>query len=183
MRSLLGRILVALPVVLAGCACPPPSSPGSRVGAPVPVAATTTLILVRHAEKLDDAADPPLTEEGRDRAEALARILADAGVSVVYSTDLIRTRATASPLAEARGLELQIYDADRAAAEARAIIERHPGQTVLIVGHSPSVPAMVNALLDAERLSKLDRYDELFVLTVSAKAPPKLLRLHYGAPR
>jgi broad specificity phosphatase PhoE len=137
--------------------------------------------LVRHAEKLDDSADPPLTEAGRARADVLRRILADAGVSAVYSTDFLRTRGTAAPLAEARNLSLSIYDADRAVDEVRAIVERHRGETVLVVGHSPSIPAMVNALVPGAPLTKLKRYDGLFILVLPAKSPPKLLRLHYGA--
>src|SRR5687768_13117446 len=67
----------------------------------------TTVILVRHAEKIDDKAltDPELTEAGRTRAHELARMLAPAGIKAIYATPFHRTRQTAAPLAKALGLE------------------------------------------------------------------------------
>ncbi len=71
---------------------------------------TTTLFLVRHAEKADQTAASPLTEKGKARAEALANLLRDANVGAVFSTNFIRTRETARPLAEKRSLTVQLYD-------------------------------------------------------------------------
>src|SRR5262245_34068932 len=78
---------------------------------PVLAQASTDLaplvILVRHAEKActnsDD--DPPLSQAGKKRAEALAAALASAGVKRVITTDFRRTNETAGPLAQALALQ------------------------------------------------------------------------------
>ena len=63
-------------------------------------AASTTVILVRHAEKAAEPADdPPLTAAGATRADALVDLVKDAGVTAVVSTQFQRTRLTAAPTA------------------------------------------------------------------------------------
>src|SRR5687767_14647820 len=66
--------------------------------------ATTTYVVVRHAEKqLGTIADPPLAAEGEARAERLARMFgAGTGIGAIraiYVTDTRRTQQTAAPLA------------------------------------------------------------------------------------
>src|SRR4051812_14663267 len=64
--------------------------------------ATPTLFLVRHAEKASDGGnDPGLSAAGQQRAQALARMLKDAGIAAIFTTEFKRTQATAAPLAEA----------------------------------------------------------------------------------
>ena len=66
--------------------------------------------LVRHAEKADTGKDPELTDIGKQRADELARMLKDAGVTHIWSTDYKRTRTTAEPLATRLRLKVEIYD-------------------------------------------------------------------------
>jgi len=77
----------------------------------------TNLLLIRHAandwlgEKL--AGWTPgvhLNDEGRAQAAALAKRLADAPLTAVYSSPLERTLETAQPLAAAHGLTIQIRE-------------------------------------------------------------------------
>ncbi len=67
-----------------------------------PAQAQKAVLVVRHGEKISDA-DERLTEAGRARAERLAKMLKDAGVTAIYSTDTERTRDTVQPLAAALG--------------------------------------------------------------------------------
>lgn len=162
---------------LLGCA--PPPSP-----APVPTP-LTTVILVRHAEKADDSRDPPLSAAGVARAEALVRTLHDQPLDAVYVTPFIRTRETGRGVAEARGIPLreQAASATYAADLAALLRERHAGQTVLVVGHSNTTPALLGALGVADPPAIADgEYDGLFVVTVGGVGPARLVRLRYGAP-
>ena len=188
------KLTVWLAAALMGCAapatlavqdahCPDPAPRASNDAPPpetdTPKPAATRLILVRHAEKVDASADAALSPEGHARAAALATALADAEVSAIYSSDYQRTRDTVAPLAAATGLEIQLYDPAEAAVLAGPLVARHAGQTVLVVGHSPSVPAMINALVGEERVSRLERYDQLFVV-VADEDGAALLVMRYG---
>lgn len=72
------------------------------------------LLLVRHAlpvriEGAGGPADPELSAEGRQQAEALAAAWAG-DVDVVWSSPLLRARETAAPLAAALGVEVTVDD-------------------------------------------------------------------------
>src|SRR5687768_13565710 len=73
----------------------------------------TTYYVVRHAEKETTntmTSDVPLSEEGKQRAVALKDILQNQKVSQIYSTNYIRTKTTAQPLADALGITIQTYN-------------------------------------------------------------------------
>lgn len=144
--------------------------------------APTTLILVRHAEKASDGTrDPALTPEGTARAERLAELLADAGIDAVYSTPYQRTRQTAAPTAEALGQEVVTYKV-QGEALADTLLRRHPGQKVLVVGHSNTVPQLLNALVGEERFEWLreQEFDALFVVSASERGAADVTLLRYG---
>ena len=54
------------------------------------------------------------------------------------------------------------------------------GKTILIVGHSNTVPAMVNHLLKEEKLEQLgeNEYDKIFIVQI-ADNQPQLLQLSF----
>jgi broad specificity phosphatase PhoE len=136
-----------LPVLLLGCASSPPPATASDAQR-ADAAGATTFILVRHAEKAADGSDdPPLTEAGRMRAQALAARLSTSPIIAVYTTPFQRTRQTATPTAQEHGLPLITYDAKQPAGDFSAQLQsRHAGQTVLVVGHSNTVPGIAAAL-------------------------------------
>ncbi len=148
----------------------------------LPSEGPTTLFIVRHAEKVDDGTkDPPLADEGHARAEALARLLRDAGLNAVYATPYRRTQETAARLAEQLNLHVTTYEA-QGAALADTLRSRHTGQQVLVVGHSNTVPMLLNALLGAERYQQLGEmeYDALFVVTLAENGTAGVALLRYG---
>lgn len=137
----------------------------------------TTIFLVRHAEKADQTDASPLTDRGKARAEKLAETLRDANVQTVYSTNFVRTRETARPLAEKRGLTVQTYDGHDANF-AKTLLKAHAGRRVLVVGHSNTIPKLVNALAGTSLPNLVDsEYDALFVVTVQKTGPPTVLTL------
>ena len=58
-----------------------------------------TIYLVRHADKASDEVDSPLSDAGRLRANCLAKMLEDAHIQQIFTSDLQRTQQTAAPLA------------------------------------------------------------------------------------
>ena len=113
-----------------------------------PVASdSATYILVRHAEKATaPAKDPPLTDTGQQRAQRLAESLKNTRLDAVYSSPYQRTRQTAAPVARAQELPVIDYTPDDAAAFAARLRADHPRGTVLVVGHSNTLPPLARAL-------------------------------------
>lgn len=149
--------------------------------------ATSTLIVVRHAEKANvPGEDPPLSAEGRSRAQLLAEMLADvdvvAGVDAIYVTPFRRSEETARPLADRLGLSLNIYQPQELEQLERTIESNHKGQIVLVVGHSNTVPAIVAQFSGSKKIRPLaeDQYDDLFVLSMPWFGKVKTLSLKYG---
>lgn len=127
----------------------------------------TVVFLVRHAEK-EEGLDPALTEAGRARAEELARTLRDAGIERVHSTDYARTRATAAPLAERLGLEVELYDPRALPSFLEGV--RDSGGRHLVVGHSNTTPQAVGLLggEPGEPIVEATEYDRLYAVTLGA---------------
>jgi broad specificity phosphatase PhoE len=148
--------------------------------------APTVVVIVRHAEKAaQPAADPPLTETGVARAEALAELLKDAKVGAVMHTPTTRTRETARPVAERFGLTPEVLPLGPMAIHAAAVAEavrRHPGKTIVVVGHSNTILAYVAALGGPRRGSLCDhQYDGLYTLIISG-SDVRLVEGRYGPP-
>ncbi len=138
-----------------------------------------TLYLVRHAEKATTPAnDPPLTEIGRKRALDLRDTLRDKAIEYLYSTDTRRTQATAQPLAEALGLEINSYKPDTSWQVARRLVRLRGN--ALVVGHSNTLLPLLNQLpvTHPKKTIPDDEYDNLFVVTVQKRfLRPPLIRL------
>jgi len=143
--------------------------------------AVTTVILVRHAEKNTEwaGADQPLSAAGMLRAQELAHVLGKTDIASIYVTPWARTRQTAEPLARLLGDSLTVVDSIDATV--RGVLGHH-GSTVLVVGHSNTVPQILARLTGNRELESLAvGYDDLFVVTLDPRRPPRWLRLRYGA--
>lgn len=150
----------------------------------------TTIVIVRHAEKgTDDPRDPSLSETGQARAKALASALENAEVSAIYSTQYKRTKETGEALAKQRKLEVTVRPVTAANAATyteslvREILDKQAGKTVVIVGHSNTVPELVKAF-SGKVVAQLteEEYDKLFLLVRPTSGPAKLFQTRYGAP-
>jgi|ERR1700720_2732766 broad specificity phosphatase PhoE len=144
--------------------------------------AQRVVIVVRHAEKVSES-DERLSEAGRARAARLAALLKDAGVTAIYSTDTERAKDTAQPLAVAAKLPVQVYDLGAGKKmDARPFIaqlRQHVDDVVLVVGHSNTVPALLEALGCPGKVSLAQGdYDNLFVVVPTGRRAT-LVRLKY----
>jgi broad specificity phosphatase PhoE len=149
---------------------------------------TTTVIVVRHAEKATGQGDDPhLSDAGDARARSLARSLKSAGVSAVITTQWIRTAETALPTAREVGATPEVIPVEwdsipRHAAAIAAAVRRHPGEVVLVVGHSNTVPDIV-AALGVERPTEIcdSEYDRMEIVSIEADGDALLIESRYGA--
>lgn len=101
---------------------------------------TFTIYLVRHAEKKAAQKNPPLTACGLKRAEQLAKILEQANIKQIYSTQTLRTEQTATPLAKQLSLGIIPYSADDLSFFAEQV--KNTQKNTLIVGHSNTTPQL-----------------------------------------
>ena len=143
-----------------------------------PAHAQKAVLVVRHGEKVSDT-DERLTEAGHARAERLAKMLKDAGVSAIYSTDTERARDTVQPLAAVLGLKVEIYDKSDAQFVER-IRREQPGGIGVVAGHSNTIPDLLKALgCPGDFKIASDEYDNLFLVVPKADGPATLLHLRY----
>jgi phosphohistidine phosphatase SixA len=153
-----------------------------------------TVFLIRHAEREQEPRqDPPLSKDGIARSQALARLLGGAGIKAIFTSQYTRTKQTAEPLATKLGLTVTPFtlkinpsNTRQVAAESTAevtnkILERS-GESVLVIGHSNSIPDLIK-MLGGDVVPTIDesKFDDLFIVTVYAKGKAKVVQLKYGA--
>ena len=125
-----------------------------------------TFFLVRHGEKLSGE-NPDLSEQGRNRALALANTLSAVELELVFSTEYTRTQQTALPTAKSQHLSIKSYNPRELANFAKHLLT-NPSKSVLIVGHSNTTPQLVE-LLGGEPGSEINEkseFDRLYIVTV-----------------
>ena len=134
------------------------------------IAVQHEIYLVRHAEK-QTGDNPALTDAGKARADTLAEILSDKGLTEIYSTDYKRTLETAAPIAEQTRLEVQLYDASDL--DAFAEILKSKQGVLLVVGHSNTTPPLAAALGGdpGTPIDESTEYDRLYVIDLSGGDP------------
>jgi broad specificity phosphatase PhoE len=161
-----------LPLVLTNCA--PQAAPAETA---------VTVMIVRHAEKAAEPADdPPLTEAGRQRAALLAHVASSSGISAAYATQYLRTQQTVEPLAAQLGLTVKQLDSGDTDGLVSQLLSENRGQTVVVAGHSNTVPVLVEKLT-GKTVPPIDEseYDNLYVVTGWGLERGTVLRLRYGA--
>lgn len=126
--------------------------------------AITSLIIVRHAEKKNETDTTTLTTAGYDRSQRLATLLTNTNLSAIYTTPFVRVRQTAEPTAKQKNLSMQDYTPHEIS-EIDRIITSNLGKTVLIVGHSNTIPNILNHYTGSV-LENLSNYNDIFVLNI-----------------
>lgn len=132
----------------------------------------TTFILVRHAEKdlTQSTNDPDLSAEGKARAERLVQMLKKTEIQAIYSTPYKRTQQTVAPLASSKSLPVVSYQGNKLE-EVDTILKQHAGETIVMAGHSNTIPQVVNYLLGEEKYRVMEDgdYGNIIVVSVVAK--------------
>lgn len=141
----------------------------------------TTVILMRHGEKVNDGTDDPgLAPQGLERATRLAELLKNTAVDAIYSSPFQRTRNTIAPLAQAKGLAVQTYDPKKPE-EIDVILKQHTGHTIVVCGHSNTTPRMANRLLGKAQFKDFEEneFGNLLVIDVLESGAAKVTVLNY----
>ncbi len=138
------------------------------------------VVLVRHAEPAATGGnDPSLSTTGKKRAVTLSKMLAGAGITAIFTSELKRTKETAAPLAQQLSITPVVIAGDPLAAAAQVSAA---GARVLVVGHSNTVPPLIKALGGpANVVINPTEFDRFFVLQVPASGAASLLSLRYKA--
>ena len=154
-----------------------------------------TVYLVRHAERADEPRqDPPLTEKGNLRSQELARVLANANVKAIITSQFLRTKQTGEALSKklnipVTSISLSLNPSNPRQVSAQSteevtnkILERR-GESVLVIGHSNSIPDVIK-MLGGDVVPVIDekKFDDLFVVTVYAKGKAAVAQMKYGSP-
>jgi broad specificity phosphatase PhoE len=139
--------------------------------------AQPVVVIVRHAEKATNGGtDPDLSSAGRARADSLARILKDLGITGIFTSEFKRTQETAAPTATSAHLTPTVVAAKDTAALVAKLHQLNGN--ALVVGHGDTIPNLVKALgINVPVTIPDEDYSELFIVTLGDK--PQLFRLHY----
>jgi broad specificity phosphatase PhoE len=154
-------------LILAVAACQPKQQP-------------KTIYLVRHAEKQLVGDDPELSVAGTVRAKKLAQILETSDIRHIFSTNTIRTKDTAQPLASALGLEIEVYDSKEHDALVKELRSREGN--ILVVGHSNTIPHVANYFVgEGEKYPELQdiEYDFIFEVVLDSDGGSSVQRKVY----
>ena len=136
-----------------------------------------TIYVVRHAEKAPVAAgsnmsatDPPLSDAGQQRAEALKEVMKSKKLGYIFSTNTIRTRSTAEPTRAHFGLTIETYPPFGDAAFFTKV--KSLKKNALIVGHSNTLDNIVNGICGSSKIPgdlPESEYDHLFIIRKKGK--------------
>lgn len=114
-----------------------------------------TILLVRHAEKVDESQDPELSPQGKERAQRLVKTIGRYKPGGFFSTDYKRTRDTLAPLAAKREKKVEIYD-PRKPQELIDTIMKSKTRRFVIAGHSNTIPGLANLIAKKEVFRNLN---------------------------
>ncbi|MCH6234631.1 SixA phosphatase family protein [Cognataquiflexum rubidum] len=151
MKSLFTLLIVSLLLL----ACSPKQEP-------------KTIYIVRHAEKILQGDDPGLSVAGTARSKKLGQILVKKEIQHIFSTNTIRTKTTAKPLADAISITIEIYDAKNHDDLVKELRERTGN--ILVVGHSNTVNQLANYFVGSgDKYAELQDIEYDFIFEVSLK--------------
>lgn len=130
---------------------------------------TTSVYLIRHSEKVrsnPSDKNPHLNEKGKERAQTWKKFFKHIPLAAVYSTPYNRTQETAAPTAADKGITVESYHPVDVNLD--SIVAIHQGHSILLVGHSNTIPLLTNKLIGRSKYPQLDDRDNasLFIVQV-----------------
>lgn len=144
----------------------------------------TKIIMFRHAPKnLDESSNDSLSPEGKKRAQAFTQLASLYNIKAIYSSSAARALQTVAPLSKKTSLEV---DSSISPFDYSTLIEtienKHSGSTVVLVGHSNTIPSFINFLVPDANLKTIpeNNYDDIFIVNYDIDShTSKLSKLSY----
>lgn len=143
---------------------------------------TATVVMVRHAEITADPDDPHLSEAGKTRAAALAKALSDTRLSTIITSDTLRTKETADPVAAMLNIPTESVAVDDTFAldMVRRISNGYRDRSVLIVADAGALNELAKAFgINAGVRVARDAHDDIFVIEYDGDLG-QMIRARYG---
>jgi len=127
---------------------------------------TTQYYFIRHAEKADSSKNPDLSEKGLERAQEWQLLFSELSFDEIYSTDFNRTIQTIKPISVKQNKNFSLYNPKTIDIE--AFKKETFGKTILIVGHSNTIPNMINQIIKENKYSDIEenQFGNLYIVTI-----------------
>ena len=128
--------------------------------------ATTTYYFIRHGEKVDNSKNPDLSKIGFERAKVWEELFSEIKLDAIYSTDYNRTLQTVTPIANKQQIIIAKYNPKTIDIE--SFKNKNLGKKVLIVGHSNTIPNLVNAMVNQNAYAEIEdlTFGNLYIVTL-----------------
>jgi len=128
---------------------------------------STIIYLIRHAEKADTKPDTHLSEAGRERAIRWMEYLVANRIDALYATPYNRTRETAQPLADA--LKMKVTEYAPREMDLITLTKQHHNQSVVVVGHSNTIPGYINKALGESRYTDIpeEEFGQIYIVQIA----------------
>ena len=125
--------------------------------------------LVRHAEKDRSKAEnknPKLYQKGKERSLKWAEVFKNIELDKIYSTNYYRTIGTVTPISKKLNLDITLYSPSKI--NYKNFISKNIGNKVLVVGHSNTIPAFVNGLINEKVYDQINDLNNsnLYIVTI-----------------
>ena len=134
---------------------------------------TTTIYLITQAEQDEGKMDPLLSPAGVVRTRAWGKYFKDKNITTFYTTNMGRSRETATYIAD------YIVPKEKRAAflirryepwnfNLEHLVQSHKGESILVIGHTNSIPTHVNALIGTKEYSEIPKweFDYLYIIKI-----------------
>ena len=117
----------------------------------------TEVYLIRHAEK--DRSDslnknPHLNQDGGKRSLLWNLYFENKKIDAIYSTNYNRTIETILPISISKGIKPIIYSPSNINYD--SFLKKVKGKTILVVGHSNTIPGFVNELIEEDYYEQIN---------------------------
>lgn len=143
----------------------------------------TQIYIIRHTEKTSDTAEnPDLSAAGIERAQYWKKVLQHIQFDQVFTTEFKRNIQTAELISNDSSVKPELYHP--MSFDILRFINLIKGQKVLIIGHSNTIPDMVNRLIDETKYPPMSHknYNVLYLVTINKNGDTSSSMLHIEKP-